>query len=53
MDWIVDGEVVATTSGEASYPWPLARGHHLARARAWIGDAERAIETQQIGFLVK
>ena len=52
VDWIVDGKVVATTSG-ASYPWSLARGRHLAWARAWIGDAQRPIETEQVGFLVK
>ena len=53
VEWIVDDEVVATTSGETSYPWPLARGHHLVRARAWIRDTEPPIETARIGFLVK
>ncbi len=52
VEWIVDGEVVATT-GEASYSWPVTRGRHLARARAWIGDAAGPIETEPVGFLVK
>ena len=51
-EWILDGELVATSAGP-SHLWPLVRGSHDLRARIWIGDAERPVETEKVDFLVK
>ncbi len=53
IDWWVDDRlVVSDTSGARSYPWPLIRGHHTARARVWL-EAGDPTETQTVGFVVK
>jgi penicillin-binding protein 1C len=53
VDWLVDDEVVGTTPpGTRHFLWPLARGPHTARARAWP-RADLSIETEAVSFLVR
>ena len=51
VEWLVDGVVIARTSGSRETLWPLARGEHVAQARVQHEDAW--VETEPIPFLVK
>lgn len=50
VDWIVDGNRVATTT-RPDYLWPVERGSHTVRAKLY-GNAQ-TVETTEVNFLVK
>jgi penicillin-binding protein 1C len=52
VNWIVDGVLVASTR-EQHLIWPLRRGRHRVKARAWIENSTSPLETEVVSFIVK
>lgn len=52
VDWYVDNELKATTSGD-SYLWPVSKGTHVAVAKVRIEGNGKLSETQPVSFIVK
>lgn len=52
VEWILDGEVVAATSGP-TYLWPLRRGKHVLSARFHGAAEEPAVDTREVRFTVR
>ena len=54
VEWIVDGQVVASSpSSQREFLWPVAKGHHAARARVWIMHTNQPVLTPVVNFVVK
>jgi penicillin-binding protein 1C len=52
VEWILDGEVVASTSGP-TWLWPLRRGEHVLFARLRGSMEDSAVETGEVRFTVR
>jgi penicillin-binding protein 1C len=53
VNWFVDERLIASDrSGALTYPWPVSRGRHTARASVWL-RSDRLVETESVGFVVK
>ncbi len=52
VEWILDGEVVAVTSGP-TWLWPLRRGEHVLFARLHGAAEEPAVDTGEVHFTVR
>jgi penicillin-binding protein 1C len=52
VEWILDGEVVAATSGP-TWLWPLRRGEHVLSARLHGSMEEPPVDTREVRFTVR
>jgi penicillin-binding protein 1C len=53
-EWLVDGEVVGTSSREGGrFLWRLDRGRHSVKARVWLAGELDERRTQVVGFRVR
>jgi penicillin-binding protein 1C len=52
VEWVVDGEVVASTE-QNEFLWPLSGGAHTAMAKVWLSDESGPVETEAVRFYVK
>ena len=52
VEWILDGDVVAATSGP-TYLWPLRRGEHVLSARLHGATEESTVDTGEVHFTVR